>query len=249
MRFLQRFRGELTILKHVLDLEHVMNLWEKGKDRRRKRILGAARRTIARSGVAALSMRRLASAADVSVATLYNLYGSKEGILDALLDEMLDSFTGTFGELAPVDPLSRARTIVSLSVDEYVREARIYRPLIAAVDALGATPHNADVLVRFAAMEEEAIAAAVEAGLLRDDVPPRLVARQIVLSYLQALRHWAIGDVTDAGFRSLALSGLEFALLAVATPPVRRLVLAEIAALGPSVLTIPFSPPKKKASA
>ncbi len=55
---------------------------------RRERILNAAREMLIDGGPDAVSMRDLAVAADVSVPTLYNLFGSKNGILAAAMQEL-----------------------------------------------------------------------------------------------------------------------------------------------------------------
>ena len=55
---------------------------------RRERILNAAREMLIDGGPDAVSMRDLAAAADVSVPTLYNQFGSKNGILAAAMQEL-----------------------------------------------------------------------------------------------------------------------------------------------------------------
>lgn len=55
---------------------------------RRARILNAAREMLIDGGPDAVSMRDLAVAADVSVPTLYNMFGSKNGILAAAMQEL-----------------------------------------------------------------------------------------------------------------------------------------------------------------
>lgn len=64
-----------------------MPLRERSKARRRDVILDAARDLLSRPGEPQFSMRRLAEAAEVSIATPYNLFGSKHAILVALLDQ------------------------------------------------------------------------------------------------------------------------------------------------------------------
>ncbi|MGB0922380.1 MAG: TetR/AcrR family transcriptional regulator [Alphaproteobacteria bacterium] len=55
---------------------------------RRARILNAAREMLIDGGPDAVVMRDLAIAADVSVPTLYNMFGSKNGILAASMQEL-----------------------------------------------------------------------------------------------------------------------------------------------------------------
>src|SRR5262245_33997697 len=67
-----------------------MGLLDEHKSERRVRILTAARQQLAKHGYDGLTMRDLAQAARVSVPTLYNLFGGKDGILAAAMSESLE---------------------------------------------------------------------------------------------------------------------------------------------------------------
>ncbi|MDE0890535.1 MAG: helix-turn-helix domain containing protein, partial [Phycisphaerales bacterium] len=56
-------------------------LRERNIELRRQKILKAARGLLSRGGLGALSMRKLAEEASLSVNTLYNLWGTREEIL------------------------------------------------------------------------------------------------------------------------------------------------------------------------
>ncbi|MFK7977537.1 MAG: TetR/AcrR family transcriptional regulator, partial [Halioglobus sp.] len=62
-----------------------MGLRDKGKTRRRQRILQAVVDIVAEDGVKGLTTNQIAQKAEVSVATLYNLIGSIDDILDQLV--------------------------------------------------------------------------------------------------------------------------------------------------------------------
>lgn len=55
----------------------------------RERILQGARKVFGREGLAAATMEQIAREAGVGVATVYRLFGSKEGLLQAFSDEMI----------------------------------------------------------------------------------------------------------------------------------------------------------------
>ena len=61
---------------------------ERNVEARRQQILQAARVLLSRGGLGALSMRKLAEEASLSVNTLYNLWGTREEILRATSDEL-----------------------------------------------------------------------------------------------------------------------------------------------------------------
>lgn len=73
-------------------LQDWMNLMvrEAQKEMRRQRTLDAAEALIRKTGTIEFSMQTLASKAKLSLATPYNLFGSKSAILYALLDGFLD---------------------------------------------------------------------------------------------------------------------------------------------------------------
>ena len=64
-----------------------MTLLEANKNARRIRILAAARTLLEKHGYAGVTMRVLAEASQVSVPTLYNLFGGREPLLLAAVEE------------------------------------------------------------------------------------------------------------------------------------------------------------------
>lgn len=69
-----------------------MSLREQGKERRRQRIFQAALSLLSEGGLEALKTSELAQRAEVSVATLYNLLGSRNDIVDLLVPKMFGDF-------------------------------------------------------------------------------------------------------------------------------------------------------------
>jgi len=205
-----------------------MNLREIGKRRRRRRILAAAKQIIVAAGVDGLSMTRLAREAELSVATLYNLYGSKEEILYALFDDCLDSLDAAFDGLQCSDPVARMRVVFTTSVDQLTRDGALYRPLMAAVSNQVDRTRVPRTIRRCEAMAEQALGAAVEQGVLTPVLSPRVLAHQIFMAYLQAMHGWAVGMLSDRGFRSQALHGLFICLVAAATDDARPALVREL---------------------
>src|SRR5215216_6750354 len=106
---------------------------EQGKERRRRRILDAAAQLVEADGLDGLTMRRLSEAAGVSYATVYNLIGSKEDVLVALLRSGLEDLGAQLAAVASRDPLDRARALVAGVVDHFVARPALYRALVQAV--------------------------------------------------------------------------------------------------------------------
>jgi len=207
-----------------------MNLWQRNRDRRRRRILAAARRLILEGGVERVSMRRLAEAAEVSVATLYSLYGSKDGVLVAVMADLLDAVEARLTQIPASAPLTRARTIITASVDHFAADRDLYRRVLAG-GYRRELRRVSGLEARAAAMQEAAVATAIREGLLRDDLPAGELGRQIFRGYEAAMLEWALGCGDDARFRREALYGLYICLLAVAAEQTRKQILDELRAL------------------
>jgi len=71
-------------------------------DGTRARILAAALTLMSERGSAATSMRRLAAACDINVATLYHHFPSKAALLRAVIDEQ--RYDQRLAEAPPIDP-------------------------------------------------------------------------------------------------------------------------------------------------
>ena len=83
-----------------------LGLRERQKASRRKRILEVAKAKFQADGYAIVTMEAIASAADVSAVTVYNYYGSKAGLLLALVsesDELLIAQLNTIMDDKPED--------------------------------------------------------------------------------------------------------------------------------------------------
>ena len=201
---------------------------------RRQRILEAARTLIARGGMSALSMRKLAQAAGVSVTTLYNLFGARNDILTALVHDAIDRIDQILEREAPLDdPIERCRAIITVSVRYIAEQEAVFRPMIHTLyQGLSLSGiERADTSERAAHMQQVAIEKAIAAGLLRDTLDPGVLGAQIYHGYDLACCQWAYGLIDAAGFRARALYGLYIALLAVATDRLRPALEKDLRAL------------------
>ena len=68
--------------------------WERRQEQTRRDVVTAAGALIAEGGVEALTMRKLAERAGVSVATLYNQFGDRDGVLVAFVSSGLANSNG-----------------------------------------------------------------------------------------------------------------------------------------------------------
>jgi AcrR family transcriptional regulator len=102
----------------------------RGKAKRQRAILDAARDIMAQSGEAGLTMFALASRAGVSPATPYNLFGSKQAILQAVYEEDMRDFHANYEERASDDPLARIFDLADLSIEHWKSSPDFYKALL-----------------------------------------------------------------------------------------------------------------------
>jgi AcrR family transcriptional regulator len=204
-----------------------VDLREAGKRRRRRQILDAARGLIEAHGRETLSMRRLAEHAQLSTRTLYNLYGAKEDILYALMEESLRELDSALLKLALSDPLDRSRALISVSVDQFCARTALNRALLHGIE-IGQGPRNTELVALTRARHQAAIEAAMDQGLLERKVSPRLLAHHIVMAYGQALRLWSREVLDSTQLKAQALHSRALYLLSVATAPARARLEREV---------------------
>jgi AcrR family transcriptional regulator len=190
---------------------------------RRQRILESARTLLAEAGQEGLSMRKLAREADVSVTTLYNLVGSREDILRALIEDSAERFESTVTVPASGGD-SLARTVRAFdSVLRYlVDDAAILKPLIVANFATGYGEElkKADRGLYIRGAKEsvrECLEDALAEGQIRDVVSLDFLEAQFYVGLELALDRWAFGFLGDVEFRAKSLCGAYLTLLAFAS--------------------------------
>ena len=227
-----------------------MNLWEQHKAERRERILVAARKLITHGGVEALSMRQLAREAQLSVATLYNLYGSKADILYALLDQGMEAFDKSLQDIPTADPITFASYCVDVATGLFISEKPFYRPLMKAINEH--PDKERDPIIGRHAMTDivKAVDAGAAHGLFNSHAEARLVAREIYLSLMQALHHWSEEMYDDEQLRDQCEYSILIALMGVATDGAHPAMLARVGELNQRLATaFPFSPESEKVPA
>ena len=150
-----------------------MHGWERRKLETRERIVAVAREMIGETGETELSMRPLALRAEVSLATPYNLFGSKGAILQAVLASDVDTFVQRVSALPSADSIERIFDALELAAKVYDEEPKFYRTLFRALFNTG----SRDLAAMFnpprrafwrglieQAIEERALSREVDAG-------------------------------------------------------------------------------------
>lgn len=193
------------------------------QERTSRHVLDAARAFIEAHGVEQLSMRRLAEEAQVSVRTLYNHFGDKEGLLTALVQRSLDSIDVAVHHLSATDPIERIWEAITVSIDKTV--ADIPKAVVRAVVMDDRLVNLVNVRWTGWDLIVGEIGAATKAGALRADIDPAVLAEHAAMVLFHLQRRWTAGEIDDAGLRAGALHAFDICLLAVAQPRARTRIL------------------------
>lgn len=191
----------------------------------RRRALVAALALFDAQGVEATTIEQLRDAAGISVGSLYHHFGSREGLVVALYEDLLEQYrtamTAALVRQSGIRELLDAFVTTHIgwamqnpTAERFLSEHRHHRTLRAADDQLhGDTADFIRPLLR-------RIKPAIEAGLLKP-LPPELLL-SLVLGPVQTwLRLQRAGSSKlDAGSAARKLSDLIWE--AVAVPPVKR---------------------------
>lgn len=200
------------------------SLRERNLEARRQKILGAARALLSRGGLAALSMRKLAEEASLSVNTLYNLWGTREKILRALTLDARDRMNATVStETFPEDPIEHCRALARATVREMCRQHELFRPMILAwlEGELSGRPSPVEPTAHSIGVLAQIIGNARERGLLDCPMRPEQLAWQIQHGAQLAQIQWALGRIDDAHFEARVLYSVNLAFLGL-VPEDRR---------------------------
>ncbi|MEM9656390.1 MAG: TetR/AcrR family transcriptional regulator [Actinomycetota bacterium] len=205
-------------------------LREHNKAKRVEAILDSAVELLGRHPLEDLTTEQIAAGAGVSTATVYNLVGTRNELLRALVDRVVEDLTEAVRRATARndDPIVLANLIVDHSVTAFTRHSTAFRRIVAA----GRSGHDVVGSNRVdpSQLQVAALTAAKDQGVLRGDVDPTGLGRQVFISWIGAMEHWASADLDDYGFGIAARHGLLVVLAAAATDLHRQRFLAELTA-------------------
>lgn len=169
-----------------------MSLLEANKNARRARILSAARQLLEEHGYAGVTMRALADASQVSVPTLYNLFGGREPLLLAAVEEgfgdVLESKADLSGTV-DVDSVFNLFAGINTQLTESPRYARTMIQVFMGSSGTRTTS------MRMAKSMGERLAHLMmrlkQAGVISDWIEPLALSQRIGSHYLSSVIGWA----------------------------------------------------------
>ncbi|MFI5866718.1 TetR/AcrR family transcriptional regulator [Streptomyces sp. NPDC051546] len=142
-----------------------------GQEALRTALLDLAARLLAAEGAAALTMRRIATAAGCSTTVLYRHFGAKDGIAEALYEEGFARLRRSLEAVPPsADPAAHLADLGRAYRANALTERNLYQVMFAGLIP-GFTPTSEARAVAAASLEvlREAVRGCVAAGVFRPD--------------------------------------------------------------------------------
>jgi AcrR family transcriptional regulator len=198
-----------------------MRLREKQMAARRARILDAAAALVRETGGTDFTMLHVAAEADVSPATPYNLFGSKSGLLYALLNRSLDEvFAGALRFTAPT-ALEHPVEAADIAAQIFARDPIFYRPLFLVLLGVRDEIHRPRFMERSLEYWKRSLQGMVDESILRSESDRDDLSRALLVHFAGVLELWIHGDLDDSGFRAQISHGTALHLLGFADDTAR----------------------------
>lgn len=191
---------------------------------RQANILATTREMLAEVGYSATTMRGLATRANVAPGTLYNLYKSKDALVFAAVEDLLDELAQRAREVS-AEGLPRLLAQAEESAASIMNGPQYAEAMSRALF----TSERDDLLTRRLYARgtpnlERQLRVARELGQLLDTADPSGLARQMTASTWGIIMAWVMGTVQIEDFRAELLRAHIMILLSAASGSGRRLL-------------------------
>lgn len=217
----------------------VAGLRDLNKAKRRDAILDATVALFGERPSDEVTTEEIAALAEVAPATVYNLIGTRDDVVRAVVARILAELADSLTRLDPTDPIAAAQLVVDQTVQAFVADSGAFRQIVRLA------PRASSVGTELTDPSEFQVAAmrnAQQLGIIRPDIDAGALARQIYLSYTGAMTLWSAGRLDDDGFSTAARHGLYTALAAAAVDEARDPFLDQVRVLGKLLETEMWNP-------
>ncbi len=196
-------------------------VWETRQQRTRREILNAVGEFVAAHGLDGLTMRKLAERAGVAVATLYNQFDDRNGVLVAFVSNGLDQLELELDEQPAAAPIDATRILFAAVDDTIAADVGIWRPVLATLQSNPGSQRMGGVGERIVRAIETDFEKAQASGLFVAECAIDRLAWHVFVQWMRGLERWAQGTIDWGLYRSNHRVGLELALAAVLVEPHR----------------------------
>ncbi|WP_336969750.1 TetR/AcrR family transcriptional regulator [Sphingobium aromaticiconvertens] len=190
-------------------------------EERRKRILDTTERLIRDTGGTEFSVRTIAAAAEVAPATPFNLFGSKEGLLYALLFRSLDAIITEGLSFKSPNRLNHVVEATTSAVNIFVKDPDYMRPLYRVLLGVDDEVHRPDFMNRSLGFWRIAVETLPAGGLLNAPRQKEFATISLQAQFLGLLELWVHHDIDDKQFLDHAIYGVVASLAGLVDQKIR----------------------------
>jgi len=200
------------------------------KIKRRQHIIDCAGELIARDGVDALTLSRLAEKADVTIPTIHNLIGRKDAIYQVLVDQMLSEIEAAFESKDVSDPIVAVETFVDRLLGLFADNESLYKAAYLAGERKGYFEHDSKtgVFAKSVELAYQVCQNGLDKGNLEGRIDTRKLAVRLFASQRLARQDWVAGYIDLETYRNRVLTGMFITLCADATPEFKKRLIEHI---------------------
>ena len=202
---------------------------EKKKEERRRIIVDAAELLIRKHASTEFSVQNLAECAGLSVASLYNLIGTKSTVLYTLLNLSLDRIDSSFMVIRKgVDPFDHLLDAADIAANAFTEDPELLRPLYRFLLGVADPIHRPAFMKRALDFWVLHLAAVEKSMLLPKGLTRLELARDYQIFFAGALDLWVQGELSDRYFRAQITHGSILRLLSLGVQPKRAKLIKKL---------------------
>jgi AcrR family transcriptional regulator len=203
---------------------------ERHKDLRRAAIVDAANDLLREVGADDLSVKMIAERADVSAATIYNLFGAKGAVLEKVYARDFEAFAAKVAALGAMPALEAMFESVRIAADLYRSDPAFYRGL-----SIGNPRAERELVMSVQAPRQAFWQALLARAVTERDLVPETRIGLVATAMMQlgggAFGAWVADLVSVDEMERQTCYGLARLLLGVARPAARARLQARIDAI------------------
>jgi AcrR family transcriptional regulator len=200
----------------------------RGKDERRARLIRAARALITERDGANFSMQELATRAGLSLATPYNLLGSKAAILHEVFRTESQGFRDNYKVVNSQTPPKRIVALVDHILSVFAHKPQFYRNLSRNLRALDSDQMRQSIQPLADAMFRPFVEQLIAEDAIVVAVSADTITTHLLRIFESTFLHWAAYDWDERIFRDQLRAGFALAFLGLFDEKNRDALLAEL---------------------